>query len=121
MCGERCVDDTARFFRFRTGNSRIGLRAEGATATASETSDPAQGSGGRAYPVAVAMLRRRREFHVDSDLEVSSTAVQAHHAVSFTASTVVARVLKADQISCSLCRLSRVTGLSYLLLTASVD
>jgi len=69
-------------FRSRAGNSRFRLRAEGAAATAAEASHPSQGSSGRSHSVAVALLRRRREFHVDSDLEAAPTAVQAEHTVS---------------------------------------
>jgi len=75
-------------FDVGTGNSGIGVRSEGAAAATTEASDPAQGTGGCTHSVVVAMLRCRREFHVDSDLEAAPAAVQVHYTVSASCNCV---------------------------------
>lgn len=71
------------FFRQFLGNIGFRFCTEGSTTTAPEAPYPAARAGRSAYPVSVALLRRRRQLHVRGHVETPHDPLSKSHLVCF--------------------------------------
>lgn len=71
------------FFRRFLGNIGFRFCTEGSTTTAPEAPYPAARAGRSAYPVSVALLRRRRQLHVRGHVETPHDPLSKSHLVCF--------------------------------------